>query len=144
VTLAATGCFDTTKTLYTFTDVPIALPAGETNLIGNASFETPFRMCDTKCNARWNSEYTTVAVPRFYASSAGRVTGQLAETISYDGRSGDHGKTATLDRDVEIYQSVQAGRATAAGQTLTFTLWVSGHCDGCAPFPTRVPGRHSR
>jgi hypothetical protein len=135
VALAATGCSNTrSKTLYHFVDLPVSLPVGQTNLIGNPSFESPFRFCNIGCNTDWSEEYTTAGAPDFHTSSAGRVSGQLAETIEYKGRQGDDGKTGTLDRAVELYQSVQAGDATTAGQMLTFTLWVSGDCGRCAPF----------
>jgi hypothetical protein len=129
--LTATGC---TKTPHSVFHRPTTLAAGQTNLLGNPSFETPFHFCDINCNRAWSSEYTTIGTPEFYPSSAGRVTGQLAETISYRGRRGDDGKTQSHDRAIEVFQSVTSGKATAAGQAVTFTIWVSGHCSRCVPF----------
>jgi hypothetical protein len=134
LTLFASGCARTPKGLYKFVNLPASLPAGETNLLGNPSFESPFRMCTVRCNQAWSTEFTTVAAPQFATGTAGRVSGRLAETISYRGRSGDDGSTKSLDRAVELYQSVEAGQATTGGQALTLTLWVSGHCSRCTPF----------
>jgi hypothetical protein len=133
IILAATGCTKT-KTLYRFVAFPTSLPVGQTNLLGNPSFERPFHFCTTDCVGAWSSEHTTVGAPQFYTATTGHVTGQLAETISYQGRNGDDGKIKRLDRDVELYQGVMRSDATVAGRTLTFTLWVSGYCTRCAPF----------
>jgi hypothetical protein len=129
--VAANGCTNTPPKVVSR---PTTLAAGQTNLLGNPGFETSFRFCTIRCNGAWSTEYTTVGAPDFYSSTVGRVTGQLAETISYDGRQGDDGKTKTHDRVIELYQSVTSGQATAAGQAVTLTIWVSGYCSRCAPF----------
>jgi hypothetical protein len=133
IAVLATGC---RGELYSFVPVPLSVPPGSTNLLHNPSFEDPFHMCTVNCNAGsgWSMEHTTVGVPTFSTSTDGRVTGRLAETIRYTGHRGDDGKTAHLDRDVELYQGAAGGEATSGGHLLTLTLWVSGTCNACAPF----------
>jgi hypothetical protein len=131
-TLLATGLTSCSRALYTFQDLPKNLPQGESNLLANSSFESAFfTICSSKCtvSSGWSIEFTSAGPPTYYRTKTGAVTGSYAQSLIYRGKLGDDG----VRKDIELYQ-VAVGPKTTAGSRLTFTLWVSGACDKCAPF----------
>lgn len=124
----ASGCSDP---LYEFPDISPSLPAGQVNLIENPSFESPTtEICADKCsgNGIWSLEHTTAGAPAAELTPTGAVDGERAVHLTYEGRDGDDGEGF-----VEIYMGA-GGPAAIPGSRLTFTLWVSGSCEACAPF----------
>jgi hypothetical protein len=122
------GC---ARPLYTFPNLPKALPAGETNLLSDPGFETPVAICTFNCNASsgWSIEHSTPGPPLYGRTTLGVASGSYAEYLTYNGQVGDNG----VHKDIELYHGA-VGPDTTAGYDLTFTLWVSGHCVKCAPF----------
>lgn len=131
-TLLAICLTSCSSALYTFQDLPKNLPKGESNLLENSSFESAFfTICSSNCtvSSGWSIEFTSTGPPTYYRTKTGAVTGSYAQSLIYKGKPGDDGK----HKIVELYHVV-VGQRTTAGSRLTFTLWVSGACDKCAPF----------
>jgi hypothetical protein len=125
----ATAC---STPLYTFPDLPSELPPGERNLLKDSSFEQPnLQLClaSVGCPLGWSLERTTEGPADYSQTSTGAITGQNALSLHYAGQRGDDGHR----RFIEVYQGA-SGPATITGQHLSFEVWVSGSCKGCAPF----------
>ena len=126
-----TGC-SPSRPVYTFKPVTATVPAGQTNLLTDASFESATtKICIAACKTGfgWAIEHSTPGAPTLRRTSEGVVTGAAAEAIEYKGQHGDNG----IHKMIELFQGASVPQTTT-GRELTFTLWVSGTCTKCTPF----------
>ena len=130
--LLAVGLTGCSRDLYTFRDVPKELPPGVANLLVDSSFESStLKICGAavNCPLGWSTEHTTEDPLVYSQTPTGAVTGSFALSLVYNGHASDDG----VHKFIELYQGAVGPTATG-GHELTFTLWVSGTCENCAPF----------